>query len=136
MADVKPEEQFAQAQQGGRQAPAADAGDARAQQPARAARAKTGPQPEPQPEPEAGGQQAGEEPPRVPEGVAWLIADEPLFVGDPEAAAAPARAFNAGDSVPAEMVDRFGWHGQTHVPEWASAPPAPAPDQTGSEEHK
>lgn len=71
---------------------------------------------------------------RVPEGVAWLVADEPLYIGDPEAAAAPVRAYNPGDQVAASQVDRYGWHDQTHVPEWASAPPAPAPDTSSSEE--
>lgn len=145
MADTKPEEQVAQAQQGGRPAAATDAGDVAAQAPApapakssgRARAAAPGDAPAPgqqqdQPEDEA----AGEPPPRVPEGVEWLVADEPLFISHPEAGVAPVRAYNAGDHVTAQAVDQYGWHGQTHVPEWAAAPPAPAPDQTGSEEHK
>lgn len=61
-------------------------------------------------------------------GVPYRIADTDLYIYHPEAAAAPARAFNAGDRVPAGMVDEYGWHDLTHPPEWATAPPAPAPD--------
>ncbi len=63
---------------------------------------------------------------------AWLVADAPLYIYDPEAGAAPARAYNPGDRVSAETVERYGWQHLTHVPEWASAPPAPA---TTDEEH-
>jgi hypothetical protein len=71
----------------------------------------------------------------------YRIADEALFIYDPDSGALPARAFNAGDRVPADMVETYGWHDLTHLPEWASAPPAPAPDTGpadkggGSEEH-
>jgi hypothetical protein len=71
----------------------------------------------------------------MPEGVPYAIAREPLYVVNPEAAAAPVRAFNPGDRVPAELVEKFGWHDLTDIPEWATAPPAPAtPENTGSEE--
>ncbi len=65
----------------------------------------------------------------------YRIADADLFIYHPDAAAAPARAFNAGDRVPADLVDAYGWHELTHPPEWATAPPAPDPGSTGSEEH-
>jgi hypothetical protein len=72
--------------------------------------------------------------PVMPPGVPYAIAREPLYVSNPEAAAAPVRAFNPGDRVPAELVEKFGWGELTEIPEWAPAPPAPAPES--SEEHK
>lgn len=60
----------------------------------------------------------------IPPGCTYVIADETLFVHNPEAAAAPARAFNAGDRVPADLVARHGWGTKVHLPEWASALPA------------
>jgi hypothetical protein len=71
--------------------------------------------------------------PAMPEGVTYAIAREPLYIVNPEAAAAPVRAFNPGDRVPSEHVDRFGWHALVDLPEWATAPPAPAPDSEGAE---
>jgi hypothetical protein len=69
----------------------------------------------------------------MPEGVGYAIAREPLYISNPEAAAAPVRAFNPGDRVPAELVEKFGWGDLTDLPEWATAPPAPAPDSEGAE---
>jgi hypothetical protein len=109
------------------------------------------PEPEPAAAPEPGGDttagpvtaQGGQvrggrladlaQPSAMPEGVPYAIAREPLFIVNPEAAAAPVRAFNAGDRVPAELVEKFGWHSLTDLPEWATAPPAPAPDSEGAE---
>lgn len=76
---------------------------------------------------------AGQDAQALPEGVPWATANEPLYIANPEAAAAPVRAFNPGDRVPAELIERFGWHELVTVPEWATAPPAPA---TSSEEQK
>jgi hypothetical protein len=64
----------------------------------------------------------------------YRIANEALFIYDPDSGALPARAFNEGDRVPIETVENYGWHDLTHDPEWASAPPAPAPD-TGPPDH-
>lgn len=80
-----------------------------------------------------------EAPPDTLAGVPYRIADHDLFIYHPEAGALPARAFNAGDRVPADMVDAYGWQHLTHPPEWATAPPASAPDTgpaktAGSEE--
>jgi len=61
----------------------------------------------------------------------YRIADEDLFIYNPDSGAAPARAFNRGDRVPADLVDTYGWDGLTHLPEWATAPPAPATPDTG-----
>ena len=69
-----------------------------------------------------------EAPPDPLAGVPYRIADHDLFIYNPDAAAAPARAFTAGDRVPADMVDAYGWADLTHPPEWAPAPPAPATD--------
>jgi hypothetical protein len=66
----------------------------------------------------------------MPEGVPYAIAREPLYIANPEAATAAVRAFNPGDRVPAELIDKFGWHDLTDLPEWATAPPAPAPEQS------
>lgn len=71
--------------------------------------------------------------PAIPDGVTYAVAREPLFIVNPEAGVAPVRAFNAGDRVPAELVEKFGWHDLTDLPEWATAPPAPASDK--DEEH-
>lgn len=68
--------------------------------------------------------------PAMPEGVPYAIAREPLYIVNPEAAAAPARAFNPGDRVPAELVEQFGWHDLVQIPEWATAPPAPATESS------
>jgi hypothetical protein len=87
-----------------------------------------------EPGPAGGAQGADSAAAGPPRAGAWLVADAPLFIYHPEAGAAPARAYNPGDRVPAELVERYDWHDQTHVPEWASAPPAPAPDTTSSEE--
>lgn len=78
-----------------------------------------------------------EAPPDPLAGVPYRIADDDLFIYHPESGALPARAFNAGDRVPADMVDNYGWQDLTHPPEWATAPPAPAPTgpaKGGSEE--
>ncbi|MGV9779852.1 hypothetical protein, partial [Streptosporangium sp. NPDC003464] len=48
----------------------------------------------------------------------YYIADAPLFIDF-------ARAFNPGDRVPVEYVDRYGWRDQVHAPQ----PPQP-PQQT------
>lgn len=69
----------------------------------------------PAPEPEA---------PEAP----YRIADADLYIYNPDSGAAPARAFTAGDRVPADLAAAYGWDDLTHLPEWASAPPAPAPD--------
>jgi hypothetical protein len=42
------------------------------------------------------------------------IADEPLFIYNPESGAVPARAFNPGDRVLPADVRRFGWADQVH----------------------
>lgn len=39
----------------------------------------------------------------------YYIADEALFIDF-------ARAFNPGDRVPVEHVDRYGWHDVVHAP--------------------
>ncbi len=78
-----------------------------------------------------------EAPPDPLAGVPYRIADDDLFIYHPESGALPARAFNAGDRVPADMVAEYGWDDLTHPPEWATAPPASAPDTgktAGSEE--
>jgi hypothetical protein len=69
-------------------------------------------------------------PPAEPD-VPYRIADEDLYIYHPDAGALPARAFNAGDRVPADLVDAYGWHDLTHIPEWATAPPATAPEPSG-----
>jgi hypothetical protein len=121
MADVKPEDQ----------APAARGRRAAQQQRGAAAKDPAGPgDPEGGGEPSAAASTAGE----APAATDWRVADAPLFIYHPEAGTAPVRAYNPGDRVSAELVNRHGWHDQTHVPEWASAPPAPAPDTTSSEE--
>jgi hypothetical protein len=90
--------------------------------------------------PARGGRAAdlAEAPPDPMAGVPYRIADHDLFIYHPDSGALPARAFNAGDRVPADMVDAYGWQDLTHPPEWATAPPAPAsrtgPDKGGSEE--
>ena len=66
-------------------------------------------------------------------GLPYRIADHDLFIHNPEAGTAPARAFAAGDRVPADLVETYGWACLTHPPEWAPAPPA-TPGSTSSEE--
>ena len=80
-----------------------------------------------------------EAPPDPLAGVPYRVADHDLFIYNPESGALPARAFTAGDRVPSDMVAEYGWDDLTHPPEWAPAPPAPAPDTgpgktAGSEE--
>jgi hypothetical protein len=67
--------------------------------------------------------------------VAWYVADRTLPVSTEMGAEAfPVRAFNAGDRVPVEHVEKFGWHDYVHPwPEQAaddtegdSAPAEPA----------
>lgn len=62
--------------------------------------------------------------PELPE-QPWYIAQVPLPVGAEMGATAalPARAFNPGDRVPAEHVQRFGWHA------YVAAPEDPAPEE-------
>ncbi|MER7500442.1 hypothetical protein AB0L05_27670 [Nonomuraea pusilla] len=47
----------------------------------------------------------------------YYIATAPLFIGDQFS-----RAFNPGDRVPVEHVDRFGWHDKVRAPEGYAAP--------------
>lgn len=100
-----------------------------------AQRHQAGPAPDGQPPADLAPDAADRRAHSTPPGVAWLVADEPLYIGHPDAAAAPVRAYNPGDLVAADQVDRYGWHDRTHVPEWATAPPAPAPEPSSSEEH-
>lgn len=65
------------------------------------------------------------EPPEQEQEPAWLIADADLFVFNPDAGAAPARAFAPGDRVPADLAAQYGWTGQCHVPDWALPDPRP-----------
>lgn len=65
----------------------------------------------------------------------FWVADRPLPVGTEMGdAALPARAFNPGDRVPVEHVDRYGWREYVHAPDGDWPPPEPAPEsvpQTG-----
>jgi hypothetical protein len=63
----------------------------------------------------------------TPQAPPFWIADLPLPVG-PEmgAEAMPVRAFNPGDRVPAEHVERYGWQPYVHAPDGDWAVPAPA----------
>jgi len=51
----------------------------------------------------------------------FYVAETDLFV---TGEGFPARAFNAGDRVPAEHVERFGWHGQVSAPSSPNGRPA------------
>ena len=54
----------------------------------------------------------------------FWIADVPLPVaGEMGAEAMPARAFNPGDQVPHEHVERHGWQQYVHAPDGDWAPP-------------
>jgi hypothetical protein len=70
-----------------------------AETPAPARKAPAPPAPEPPPQP----------PPAPPH---FYVAAEDLYVHNPEAAVAPARAFTAGQLVPAELVEPNGWQDQ------------------------
>jgi len=52
----------------------------------------------------------------------YYIATAPLFIGDQFG-----RAFNAGDRVPAEHVDRYGWAHLVHRPDEDPQQPPAAP---------
>jgi hypothetical protein len=54
-----------------------------------------------------------EAPPEAPQ---FYVADEPLFVHDPESGVAPARAFNPDDHVPPDLVEAHGWQDKVHDP--------------------
>lgn len=77
---------------------------------------------------------ADDGPPELPGDVEWFTASEPLFIYNPDAGAGPARAHSPGDRVHRDAVEQHGWHRQVSVPEWATAPPAPA--NSHSEEHQ
>jgi hypothetical protein len=55
----------------------------------------------------------------------WYIADRPLPVGlEMGGETMPPRAFNAGDKVPAEHVEKFGWQQYVHHPSDNGGTPA------------
>lgn len=57
----------------------------------------------------------------------FYIADRPLPVGtEMGGEAAPVKAFDTGDRVPPDFVDRFGWADYVHDPS------APAPAQSSA----
>jgi len=57
---------------------------------------------------------------------AFWIADRPLPVaGEMGAEAMHARAFNEGDRVPHEHVERYGWQDHVHAPDAPAAPDKP-----------
>lgn len=70
----------------------------------------------------------------LPDGAEWFTADGPLFIYNPEAGAAPVRAYSPGDRVHRAAVEANYWHDLVSVPEWAAAPPAPATERSSSEE--
>jgi hypothetical protein len=79
--------------------------------------------------PEAAEQEAPEELEPVPP---FWIADVPLPVGaEMGGAAMPVRAFNPGDRVPADHVDRYGWRPYVSPPpgDW---PPPVSPPESGT----
>ena len=82
------------------------------------------PAPETRPDAQPAAVGGAAEPP-LPEGD-WLIADAPLYLYNPDAGQAPVRAHNPGDRVHRSAVLEHGWHDLVSVPEWATAPPAPA----------
>lgn len=67
----------------------------------------------------------------------YYIATEDLYVGHPESGTVPARAFTAGDRVPAVLVDANGWQQQVRRPDNDPPPrsaPAAVPPTTASKE--
>lgn len=60
----------------------------------------------------------------------YYIATRPLFIGGQFG-----RAHNPGDRVPAEHVERYGWHDGVRPPDGYEAPASPQPEtepETGS----
>jgi len=55
----------------------------------------------------------------------WYIADRALPVGlEMGGETMPPRAFNAGDRVPAEHVEKFDWYEYVHAPDANGGTPA------------
>jgi hypothetical protein len=72
----------------------------------------------------------------LPPAPPFWIADVALPVADEMGSESmPARAFNPGDRVPAEHVERFGWQAHVHAPpgDWQPPDPGPPPEANPSE---
>jgi hypothetical protein len=59
----------------------------------------------------------------------FWIADVPLPVSTEMGNGAIVRAFNPGDLVPVDHVERYGWQQYVHAPDGDWPPPDPGPDQ-------
>jgi hypothetical protein len=53
----------------------------------------------------------------------YYIAEQPLFIGGNQFA----RAHNVGDRVPAEHVEKYGWHAGVRPPDGYETPAPPQP---------
>lgn len=65
--------------------------------------------------------------PPAPATPPYYVAEQPLFIGDQFS-----RAFNPGDQVPVDHVEKYGWHDKVRVPEGYAAPTANSTDEPES----